>query len=139
GITCTWDEFRQKEYWSGHADKSFDGEVSDAAVTVTRRNSYETFRIYPNVAETRDAITDACRDNKSNPVLAYFEGLKWDGKPRLDKMLHNYLGADDTPLNDAISRKSMCAIVRRAKKPGCKFDHQPVLQGAQGVRKSTFC
>jgi hypothetical protein len=27
GIACTWDDFRQKEYWSGHADKSFDGEV----------------------------------------------------------------------------------------------------------------
>ena len=27
GVTCTWDDFRQKEYWSGHQEKSFDGEV----------------------------------------------------------------------------------------------------------------
>lgn len=139
GITCTWDEFRQKQYWSGHADKSFNGEVSDAAVTVMRRNIYEKFRIYPSVADTRDAITVACHDNKSNPVLAYFAGLKWDGKSRLDKMLHTYLGAEDTPLNEAISRKFMCAIVRRAKKPGSKFDHQLVLQAGQGIRKSTYC
>ena len=38
-------------------------------------------------------------------MLDYFNRLKWDGKPRLDKMLHNYLGADDTPLNAAISRQ----------------------------------
>ena len=82
---------------------------------------------------------DACRDNKTNPVLTYFNGLKWDGKPRLNKMLHTYLGAEDTPLNEAISCKTLCAIVRRTKKPGCKFDHQPVLQGSQGVRKSTLC
>ena len=139
GIKCTWDEFRQKEYWTGHDDKKFDGEVSDAAVTVTRRNIWQKFCLYPGPMEARDAITDACRDNKSNPVLDYFAGLKWDGKPRLDKLLHKYLGADDTPLNDAISRKVMCAIVRRAKKPGCKFDHQPVLQAPQGKKKSMFC
>ena len=55
--------------------------------------------------ETREAITDACHDNKSNPVIDYFNRLEWDGKPRLDKMLHTYLGADDTPLNAAIGRK----------------------------------
>ncbi len=139
GITCTWDDFRKKEYWSGHEDKSFDGEVSDPAITVTRRNLRKAFGLYPSAEETREAVTCACRDNKSNPVLDYFSKLKWDGQPRLDKLLHNYLGADDTPLNNAFSVKMMCAIVRRAKQPGCKFDHQLVLQGAQGVRKSTFC
>jgi len=29
--------------------------------------------------------------------------------------------------------------VRRAKQPGCKYDHEVVLQGDQGVRKSMFC
>ncbi|HML07279.1 MAG TPA: VapE domain-containing protein [Xanthobacteraceae bacterium] len=139
GITCTWDEFRQKEYWSGHGDKAFDGEVSDAAVTVTRRNIRSKFKFYPGADETREAITRACRDNKSNPVLDYFDHLKWDGRPRLDKMLHRYLGAEDTSLNAAIGRKFMCAIVRRAKHPGCKFDHQLVLRCGQGIRKSMFC
>jgi Virulence-associated protein E len=139
GVTCTYDEFRQKEYWTGHADKTFDGEVQDAAVTVMRRNICQKFHFYPGPADTRDAITDACHDSKSNPVLNYFAGLSWDGTPRLDKMLHKYLGAEDTLLNAAIGRKLMCAIVRRAKRPGCKYDHQVVLQSSQGVRKSTFC
>ena len=54
-------------------------------------------------------------------------------------MLHTYLGAEDNPLNAAIGRKFMCAVVRRTKRPGCKFDQQLVLQSGQGVRKSTFC
>jgi predicted P-loop ATPase len=123
----------------GHEDKSFDGEVSDAAVTITRRNLRKAFGLYPSAEEMRDAITCACHDNKTNPVLDYFSGLRWDGQPRLDKMLHRFLGANDTPLNTAFGVKTMCAVVRRAKQPGCKFDHQLVLQGAQGVRKSTFC
>ena len=138
-ITCTWDEFRQKEYWFGHEDKKFNGEVSDAAVTVTRVTICTKFRLYPKIEETREAITYACHYNKTNPVLDYFNRLKWDGKPRLDRMLPNYLGADDTPLNAGIGRKMMCAIVRRAKQPGCKFDHQPVLQSPQGRKKSMFC
>jgi predicted P-loop ATPase len=139
GIKCTWDDFRKKEYWSGHQDISFNGEVSDAAVTVARRNLRKAHGLYPSAEEMREAITCACRDNKSNPVLDYFFGLKWDGQPRLDKMLHRFLGADDTPLNTAFGVKMMCAVFRRAKRPGCKFDHQLVLQGGQGVRKSMFC
>jgi hypothetical protein len=139
GIKCTWDDFRKKEYWLGHEDKSFDGEVSDAAVTVTRRNLHKAFGLYPTADRMREAITCACRDDKTNPVLDYFSSLRWDGKPRLGKMLHNALGAEDTPLNTAFGVKIMCAVVRRAKRPGCKFDHQLVLQGGQGARKSMFC
>jgi hypothetical protein len=139
GLTCTYDEFRQKEYWQGHADKKFDGEVQDAAVTVTRVTICTKFRLYPKIEETREAITYACHANKSNPVLDYFNRLKWDGKLRLDKLMHKYWGADDTPLNAAIGRKVMCAIVRRAKRPGCKFDAQLVMQGKQDIRKSMFC
>jgi hypothetical protein len=139
GITCTWDDFRQKECWSGHEDKAFDGDVSDASVTVTRRNLHKKFDIFPSAQGTRDAITCACRDNKSDPVLSYFAELRWDGQPRLEKMLHSYLGAPDTLLNSAIGVKFMCAVVRRAKQPGCKYDQQVVVQGPQGTMKSTFC
>jgi len=48
-----------------HADKSFDGEVSDAAVTVARRNICAKFHFYPGAEETRDAITNGCHDNKT--------------------------------------------------------------------------
>ena len=61
--------------------------VSDAAVTITRVNISEKFDLYPKVEETREAITYACHVNKSNPVLDYFDSLKWDGKPRLNKLL----------------------------------------------------
>jgi predicted P-loop ATPase len=75
-----------------------------------------------------------------NPVVDYFDGLPaWDLEPRLDTMMHKYLGADDTKLNAAIGRKLMGAIVRRGKHPGCKWDYEPMLQGPQGIRKSMWC
>jgi hypothetical protein len=87
GIICTWDEFRQKEYWFGHDDNRFDGEVSDAAVAVARRNLAATFRLSPPIEDMRQAIICACHDNRSNPVLDYFARPKWDEKPRLGTML----------------------------------------------------
>jgi len=57
--------------------------------------------------------------------------------PRLDTWLITYLGADDTPLNRAIGKFTLVAAVRRARKPGCKFDHILVLEGPEGTMKST--
>ena len=121
GLTATFDEFRQKEYWTGHKQNSFNGEVSDEAVTLTRRNIREEFGFYPSKDMTYEAITCLCRDNSTDPVLEYFGKLKWDGVPRLDTMLHKYLGADGTALNAAIGRKMMCATIR----PCCSHAKAP--------------
>ena len=48
-----------------------------------------------------------------------------------------YLGAEDTPLNAAIGRIVLIAAVRRVREPGVKFDTILVLEGEQGVGKST--
>jgi hypothetical protein len=139
GITCTYDQFRCRETWTGHTDKPFNGAIMDDAVTGTRFAIKRKFRFYPEKQQMQEAITEACRQNRHDPVLTYFAKLKWDGVPRLNKWIATYLNAPDTLLNEAFSVKFMCAIVRRAKIPGTKFDHELVLQGEQAARKSTFC
>lgn len=85
-----------------------------------------------------DAISLIGKRNAYHPVCQYLDGLKWDGVTRLDSWLIDYTGADDTPLNRAIGRKVLCAAVRRARLPGCKFDHMLVLQGEQDLGKSSL-
>jgi Virulence-associated protein E-like domain len=138
-ITCRLDTFRQKEVSEGHALPSLDGELSDRAVTMLGDQISSNFSFYPGKELLREALTAECSRNAHNPVVDYFNCLQWDGVFRLKKLFHRYLGADDTPLNEAISTKLMCAIVRRSKRPGCKYDHEVVLQGDQGARKSMFC
>ncbi|KAB0264730.1 virulence-associated E family protein [Microvirga brassicacearum] len=65
------------------------------------------------------------------------DGLVWDGIPRLDRWMTNYLGAEDTPLNCAVSRITLIAAVRRVRQPGVKFDQIVVFEGKQGSGKST--
>jgi predicted P-loop ATPase len=139
GITCTQDDFRRMAYWSGHVDHSFDGPISDPAIAVARRNIALAYRLTPAVEDMHSAVVCASHDNRTNPVLEYFARLKWDGVQRLATWLIDYLGADDTPLNRAYAVKFFCAIVRRAKQPGCKFDGRLDLQGEQDVGKSMFC
>jgi len=78
-------------------------------------------------------------DHQYNPVVDYLNGTAWDGTPRLDTLLVDYLGAEDTPYVRAVTRKALVACVARAFVPGIKFDTMLVLVCLkQGIGKSTF-
>ena len=70
---------------------------------------------------------------------------EWDGVPRLDTWLPHALGV--SPEGSGMHRIQYLSLVghywiqgmvRRALKPGCKFDYCPVLEGPGGTRKSTL-
>lgn len=76
--------------------------------------------------------------NRINDVKEYLKGLKWDSVKRLDLLLVDYLGAEDSPYVRAVMRKSLCAAVARAVMGGVKYDYMPIFAGPQGIGKSTF-
>lgn len=73
-----------------------------------------------------------------HPIKDYFSTLAWDGVPRIDTLLIDYLGADDNEYVRAVTRKTLCAAVARIYEPGIKFDSILVLNGPQGIGKSTL-
>lgn len=88
------------------------------------------------------SITDALMlvswTQRFNLVKSYMLGLTWDGTPRVDTLLPDYLGAEDTQYTRAVMRKSLAAAVARVMMPGTKYDYVPVFIGPQGVGKTTF-
>lgn len=69
----------------------------------------------------------------------YLDGIPaWDGIPRVETLMHDYFGAEDTPLVRAMTKKTLVAGVARVIEPGIKFDNVLVLQGDQGIGKSTL-
>jgi len=82
-------------------------------------------------------LENEARKNGFHPVREYLNSLSWDGTPRLDSWLSAYLGAENTTLNAAYGRKHLIAAVRRVRRPGVKYDTILVLQGRQGVGKSS--
>jgi predicted P-loop ATPase len=69
-------------------------------------------------------------------IADYLDSLTWDGKPRLDRWLVTYLGAEDTELNREFGRLVLIAAARRVRRPGTKFDPIIVLEGKMGTQKS---
>jgi predicted P-loop ATPase len=87
----------------------------------------------------KDALLAVAAERAYHPIKEYFASLPaWDGVERLDTLLIDYLGADDNVYTRAVMRKTLCAAVARIEKPGIKFDHILVLNGPQGIGKSTF-
>ena len=83
-----------------------------------------------------DALINVHRENSYNSVTRYLSALNWDGVERLDTLFIDYLGAEDSEYVRAVTRKQLCAAVKRAYEPGCKYDTVLVLSGPQGVGKS---
>ncbi|HCB0656104.1 VapE domain-containing protein [Escherichia coli] len=79
----------------------------------------------------------AMRDRR-DPVVEYLKSLEWDGVPRLDTWLLRLAGAQDTIFNRAAGKRTLIAGVARAFNPGCKHDPALVLEGPQGLRKSSL-
>ena len=68
----------------------------------------------------------------------YLDGCVWDGVPRVETLLVDYLGAEDTPYTRAVTRKALTAAAARIYDPGCKFDYMLTLRGRQGIGKSAL-
>lgn len=85
-----------------------------------------------------DGKTAVMVENAYHPVRQYLEPLVWDGKPRLDTLLVDFLGAVDSPYTRAVTRKTFCGAIARIYRPGIKFDTMLVLVGPQGRFKSTL-
>ena len=85
------------------------------------------------------AVAKVADDRSYHPIREYIHALPaWDGVPRVETLLIDYLGATDTPYVRAVTRKTLCAAIARVLEPGCKFDSMLVLNGPQGAGKSTL-
>lgn len=96
------------------------------------------YGILNHIGNLRDAVVISARKNPFHPVKEYLESLEWDGKNRIDDYLIRHLKAKDSLLNHEMSRLTLLASVARIYEPGHKFDFITILEGPQGIRKSTF-
>lgn len=85
------------------------------------------------------ALTVVTDQRRFNPLRDYLRELPdWDGVPRVDALLVDYLGAEDTPYTRVVTRKTLVGAIQRVLEPGCKFDTVLVLDGKTGIGKSTL-
>ena len=89
-------------------------------------------------AKAADVFREVATENAFNPVKNYLEVVAKTASPiSLDNLSSRYFGTSN-PLYDAFLKRTLIAAVARTYEPGCKHDLALVLQGEQGIRKSTF-
>lgn len=111
----------------------------DVAVTDWLFSTPE-YRIRMSREEVVARLISAARQKPFDPVKQYLEGLKWDGVPRLNKLLLDYCGVEygESEHIKRISRRFLVGAVARAYRPGIQMDTVLLLQGAQGLGKTSF-
>jgi hypothetical protein len=97
---------------------------------------HAAWKFDPGRHHTFNAAVQLCLQRSFDPIVEYLDALQWDGTERLDTWMMTYLGAEDTKLNRAIGRLALVAMVRRVRKPGCRFDQIIVLESPEGRLKS---
>jgi putative DNA primase/helicase len=93
-----------------------------------------------DTTKLNECINLVSQENSYDPVATYLNEQAlpaWDGKPRLASFLHRYFGAEDTPYSALVGERWLKSAVARTLKPGCQADHMLILEGAQGIGKST--
>ncbi len=120
-----WDTVKEPRQWTDSDDASL---------------RYYLERVYGLSGKDRifDAVNVVAKQNAFHPVREYLDSCAWDGVPRVETLLVDYLGAEDNAYTRAVTRKSLVAAVSRIYRPGCKFDYMLTLRGRQGLGKSAL-
>jgi len=97
-------------------------------------------RVYGITARVKveDSFKLILEKNSFHPVREYLNNLSWDGTPRVETILQDYFGAEDSLYTREAMRVTLTGAVARVFQPGVKFDLVLTLVGAQGTGKSTM-
>lgn len=94
-------------------------------------------RIFVSVEVASQAVQTVAAQRCVHPGRDYLDSLKWDGASRLDRWLSNYLGVEESNYSYAVGARWMLSAAARIYRPGAKADCCLILEGPQGIKKST--
>jgi len=83
-------------------------------------------------------IRSLAKENQHSPMLAYIQGVKWDGVKRLDTWLMEHWGVSDSAFNREVGSKWLISACARMAQPGAKVDWIFIAIGPQGTGKTSM-
>lgn len=114
--------------------KGFWTDSDDAILRVYLESRYNLLFGKDNIT---DAVVSISREKTVNPIKERIESVKWDGNSRAANYFTDYLGAENNHYTKAVTKVWLTGLIARVYKPGCKFEVVPILEGKQGLGKST--
>jgi putative DNA primase/helicase len=113
------------------------GEWTDADTSRLRIWFSHNYGITPKNADAHEAILVVAQEQRFHPVADYLTGLEWDGLRRVGTWLTEYLGVDQGAYSMAVAKKWLIAAVARVMRYPVKADCVLILEGNQGLGKSS--
>ena len=95
------------------------------------------FKFKAKLIDLDTAIVSASERYRYHPIKNKILDTKWDGIPRAESFFIDVLGVEDNDFNRECTRKWLLASLTRLFDNGIKFDEMIILQGGQGIGKST--
>lgn len=74
---------------------------------------------------------------KNNYMAEKIKSYKWDNKPRINSFMTEIYGSDPSDYTTAVSRIFWLQMVKRIVEPGCQADIVVILEGEQGIKKTS--
>ncbi len=132
-----WDDFAERIVVVGDCPAGPHGNWTDGHDVRTTVWLQEIAGLEASLDMVASAILGVAERNRIHPLRDKLSGLTWDGMPRVATWLTTYLGSEDIPLVRAMGQAWLVGCVARVFDPGCQFDTALILEGPQGVGKST--
>jgi len=136
GEYLAFDEFRQKIVKRTGSILG-EGYWTDVDSTAIKVFVSEYFDLEPSDSQVYGVVELIADENKYHPVQEYLKSLVWDGKPRVDGWLERYFGCDSNNAIHQFEKTIILGSVARIMRSGCKFDNVLIIEGKQGIGKST--
>ena len=95
------------------------------------------FKFKAKVIDLDTAIVSASDKFRYHPIKKKITSTEWDKIPRAESFFIDVLGVEDNVYNRECTRKWLLASLTRLFNNGVKFDEMIILQGGQGIGKST--
>lgn len=126
------DEFKQLSYYGS---RIYDQNKHTASLLIEIQQAFLMPKI--NITHVKNAVTRIIQENTFNSFQDFIDSKTWDGVNRIDDFFIKYFGSHDTQYTKDVSRNFWLGLVRRGLQPGIKFDNMVILEGKQGLKKSS--
>lgn len=114
-------------------------DLEDADIVPIQRKIQRLYNPFVTVGKelVLDAVYDACRSKSYDSAEDYIRNLEWDNVPRIHSWISKVYGTENDEYHQAVGANFFKGMAKRITQPGCKFDTVIILEGKQGVGKST--
>lgn len=102
-----------------------------------RMDIEKRFNFKAKIVDLETAIISASDKFRYHPIKNKITSTEWDKTPRAETFFIDVLGVEDNVYNRECTRKWLLASLTRLFNNGVKFDEMIILQGGQGIGKST--